>query len=477
MASNQLGNVYSGGAVVFHPQSSVQYYGQMLQHRQAKDEALGRYYQDLGKNINGAGMRTQDIESGWNQKVNDWQKFYSENADKIKYPTRYGAAAQNEFYSRYRDIMNDVDRSKEAGKNEGMVRQKMLDPKWREQTTDQDLAIAGNMSKSIYDPQHYKDGHTTPYSPLDFSFNAPKFDVGKQKAALDFVTHGLARGNTPHPTERPLVDKEARTVTTPMVAAYDKPTYDAIVEKGAQIYKGGDPSAQRFFENELHNQADLEQLNAPFKKYFGRDIGSPEDVARAWVIQNVPQSITGKSNVRGYTDPWESVKKQEAYYDYREGKKDEKSSQDEATVENFMQGIENEGKKAPPTQYITSDGKKFNTYEVKLTPALKRIFTVRVGAHLSEPDVVRVNAETGDYLPIHYEKKDGIPVKGDNGNISISKTIPTQAVSREAVKASLATILPKRAVKQLQGSGAAATPKDKTPEEKADELLKKYSGQ
>lgn len=122
-------------------------------------------------------------------------------------------------------------------------------------------------------------------------------------------------------------------------------------------------------------------------------------------------------------------------------------------------------------KYKTADGKTFDTYDIKLTPALKKIFTIRVGPHLSEPDAVRVNAETGDYMPLHYAKKDGVPIK-ENGQYAINPAQPTQAVSREAVKASLATVLPKRAVKQLQGAPAPAG--DAGAAAKADELLKKY---
>lgn len=461
MAKTLPGGLYNGGAVVFNSQPAVQYYSAMLQHKQAKDEALGKYYQELGKNINGAGMRTQDIEGGWNQKVSDWQDFYYKNAQAIQNPLKYGPSAQNEFYSRLRDIHNDVDKSKEAGKREDMVRSKMLDPKWREQSTDGDLQISHNMGLSIYDPQHYKDGHTTPYGPEDFSFNAPRFDLNQQKAAISSLTQGLPRGESVHPTEGPVIDKAARTVTVPMVSSYDKPTYDKIIERGVNVYHSG-PSAQRFFENELHNPTDLEALNIPFKQYFGKDIASPEDVARAWALQNVPKAVPGKDKVRGWTDQDASLARQEAYYDYREGKKADKAAQDDATVENFMSGLEDEGKKEGVFPYKTSDGQVLNTYRVKLTPEqMKRIFPAQAGIHVAMPDEIRVNAETGDYLPIHYEKKDGVPILS-NGNYAVSKTIPTRAVSREAVKAALATILPKRAVKQLQGTPGAA-PKNVTP--------------
>lgn len=470
--------IYSGGAVTFNPQSSVQYYGQMLQHKQAKDEALGRYYQDLGKNINGAGMRTQDIESGWSQKVNDWQNFYNENADKIKYPNKYGPQAQNEFYSRLRDIHNDIDRSKEAGKNEAMVRQKMLDPKWREQTTDNDLVIAQNMSKPIYDQQHYKDGHTTPFGPEDFSFNAPRFDLNQQKAAITHLTQGIPRAESEHPTQSPSIDKAARITSVPMVAGYDKPTYDKIIERGVDVYNSG-PSAQRFFENELHNPTDLEALNGPFKQYFGKDIASPQDVARAWSLKNVPQTVPGKDKIRNWTDPWESVYKGEALIDYREKKKEERTAADDAAVENFMKGLEGKAMAGKPFNYQFGDTKESaKVYDVPVTSELKKQFVVRVGAHLAEPDKVYFNPETQEYYPIFYKKEGGTPVVSNGKNV-INPNIPTQPVAREAVKAGWATQLPKRAVKQLQGGTPATAPtgKTKSAEDQAAELLNKYLNQ
>lgn len=469
--SNVSPGIYSGGAVVFNPQSSVQYYSQMLQHKQAKDEALGRYYQDLGKSINPAGMRTQDIEGGWNQKVNDWQNFYNQNKEKVLNPIKFGAGAQNEFYSRFRDIQADIERSKQAGQNETAVRGKMLDPKWREQTTDNDLVIAENMGKSIYDPAHYKDGHTTPYGTEDFSFNAPRFDLNQQKTAINSLTQGMPRGESAHPTQSPVIDKAAGTVTVPMVAGYDKDTYDKIIERGVNVYNSG-PSAQKFFENELHNPADLQALNTPFKQHFGRDIASPQDVARAWAISNVPQTIPGKDKVRGWNDPDASLYRQEAFFDYREKQKEKHASEDDATVEKFMQTLENEGSRTPRT-YKMANGEVVNTVPIKLTPDLKKMFTVRVGAHLSEPDALEVNTSTGDYLPIHYEKKNGIPVQGANGTYAVSQSIPTQPVSREAVKANLAKILPKRAIKQLQGGAGAQTDAEK----QAEALIKKYGAQ
>lgn len=447
MATNPLSGVYNGGAVVFNTQPIMQYYTQMLAHKQAKDEALGKYYQDLGKNINSAGMRTQDIENGWNQKVADWQNYYNQNAEKIKYPNKYGAQYQNEFQARYRDILNDVSRSKEAAQNEATVRPKMLDPKWRQSATDDDMRIAQNMGRSIYDPNHYKDGHTTPYGVQDFSFNAPDFDTPKQKAALDFLTHGLIRGEQPHPSKQPIINRAARTITTPMISGYDKPTYDTIVEKGAQLYQG-DKSAQRFFENEMHNPADLQQLNSSFRRYFGKDISSPQDVARAWVLQNVPQQIAGKDKVSHWSDPNEALSREMQMYDYRENRKEAKKNEDDANIENFLQTIEADAKKGGNAPYVPAGQEPITAYKVRLTPELQSIFTKTVGAHRVTPDEVRVT-ENGDYLPIYFEKDDkGVPV-GSNGTYAVSKAIPTQAVSREAVKASLAKKLPNRVIKQV----------------------------
>jgi hypothetical protein len=181
-------NPYSGGDAVVNSTPFTQYYLQDLQKRQAKRDALDQYYNNLTKSVNTAGVRHQDIEGGLAKKIDDWRDFRAQNKEAIINPRKDNYKSLNEFQSRYQDILNDTEKSKQAAQMEMEIGKKVFDMKKDDVVTDDDLNIAQRIGQSIYHPDFYKqDGHT-PYSLNDLTIGTP---MAKQ-ADVDKFLEGLA---------------------------------------------------------------------------------------------------------------------------------------------------------------------------------------------------------------------------------------------------------------------------------------------
>ncbi len=75
--------LYSGGSVVFNSQPSVNLYAQLLQKKQAREDALDDYEKNRMRRINDKGMRDQDREV-LDKSVADTMSYYMANKDKIR---------------------------------------------------------------------------------------------------------------------------------------------------------------------------------------------------------------------------------------------------------------------------------------------------------------------------------------------------------------------------------------------------------
>lgn len=445
MAQQQIpSGLYSGGAVTLPQDPYRGYFIQALAQKQAKDEALGQYYQKMLTGINASGMRSQDVE-GWTKKANDWQNYYMQNREQIKDPMKYGATAYNEFMNRYRDLEADADKSKREGETDKMIASKMLDPAWRQKATDQDLMIAQKRHASIYDPSFYKDGHTTPYGVEDFSFDAPEFDAKKQTDFLNATEHGYKRGKI-YDEANGQINKNTQQVVIPYTETFGQDQLSKMAQRAGDLYDAS-KEAQSFFNNELHDPHTYDQLNKAYQSvYPGKNIMSGKDAAIGWTILNKQTPNVGQET-RKWTDPNESLRKQEAFYDYRQRADQNK---DEGSVEGYLQNIEKTAKKHPTPDTslnnFLSNREEPVAYNVDVLPQLRSAFSrTNDKGHKVEPDAIKL-LPNGDYR-IEFFKKDenGIPQKAENGTSILSESMPPQTMSREVFKQTLAgKILTKR---------------------------------
>ena len=110
---------------------------QIEQKNQAKREAIDKYFMDYEKSLNSAGMRQQD-QDVFLRKLQENKAYYLKNRDKILNPARYGAEAQSEYMSRFKNILSDIDRSKQLAANGKVIATAILDAKKNNRTINEE---------------------------------------------------------------------------------------------------------------------------------------------------------------------------------------------------------------------------------------------------------------------------------------------------------------------------------------------------
>lgn len=293
-------NMWNAGAVVLkHPQHQ-QYAQQMQAHQVAKEQALSQYYDKLQNSINPAGVRDIDLE-GWNKKADDWQRFGIENRALLINPRSDGGRAMARFQSMHRDLLGDIQKSKQEAQKELTLGKIYADPNKAQRATHNDLDLAHKLSSSIYDPQHYKEDGVTPHSLDEFSFNAPAYDIGKQQKVASIITRGLKPGRTYGKASG--VDPETRLTVVPFSEKHGNDNLKTIAERMGQVYDA-DKSVQGFYDNQTPDPDRIEQLNKAYKSiYPNDDIGTdPRKHAMAQSILDNSQ-VKQSSELRSVSRP------------------------------------------------------------------------------------------------------------------------------------------------------------------------------
>lgn len=276
MANGFSPQMYSEGNVVFDSTPSIRMAEQLMNRQLAKEEALDKYFGDLNKSFNPAGMRTQDTPF-FMQKTNELRDFYSKNKNAIRNPKNDLGKAQNEYYSRYQDILNTVNQSKQEGEKIKGIATILSDPDKR-----------ARIPESIFDEMSL---HDLPLNdPRRKSFNIerlvfdPKpFGIKEQQSFIKGAQEGVKMipqvsiGKTdPRTFQQPVVTTET----------LDPEGKSIIGQRAAGAYNS-DPSFKKYIEDLSKDVVQTSALNKAFKTDFGREIESPEDLAAAWTLQNI----------------------------------------------------------------------------------------------------------------------------------------------------------------------------------------------
>ncbi len=308
MPDNLPSSLYTGGATVFNSMPFANFYVQAQARKRAKDEALTKYFADFTKSVNPAGMRTKDIEEGWMQKRNDWEKFYMDNADKIKNVRLDNGKAYGEFMGRYQDLLNDTQKSKNEVEQKSKLFPLLTDPEKRDRLTDNVLPEIHQSEYSIYDPR---------YKPFDITridFNAKQVDAGDLKKYQDYLTGGIKMSEG-IPTIS--IDPKTKSKISTTKSSFKPEDINLIASKAENLYKS-DSAFQRMIDG-LANPADYERLNKVFKETYGHDldIQHHEELATAWALSGIQKEVTS-SALTGYSpyDPYQLEALREKFWNY-----------------------------------------------------------------------------------------------------------------------------------------------------------------
>lgn len=376
-------NLYlSGAAQPLNLTPFMTFYMNQQARQRAKDEALEQYYSNFTKSVNPAGMRTQDIENGWSQKVSDWQDFYRTNKASILKPKLDNGKALNEFQSRYQDILQDTQKSKSATENIKQIFPILSDPDKRSRLSESTLGSISNADKSIYDEG---------YKPIDYTsinFSPKELTANDLEGFNKYFTNGLkmSEGNPSI-----ITDPKTKSKVLTTESAYTDKDLGIIADRAEKFY--GENAQFANFINGMINEKDYNELNKVFKEVYKEDIDitHPEEFAAAWALKNNQQKVTNTSTA-GYSPTTINIK-------------NNKEVNPTGLIDNYISNIY---ANAQPMPYKYSDGRTEKHYRVQPNPQLSEIFASKTGAGSVYPDHIEF-LPNGDVLPIFYKlvKKDG----------------------------------------------------------------------
>jgi len=284
----QLPNIYTLGQVQVSSQPLAQLQGQLLAKKQAKEEALDKYYNDLNGKITSAGMHSKDIP-GFLKEKEDLAKYWNSNKNEIS----KGGLAKQEFDARANKIFSHVEQSKGDVKFLYDMRDKEIE--------DEDMPKLAARGRSIYDPAYYKDPNTlTPYDYSDFTHFVPLPDVAKQNSYWGAITQGFepktreyekdARGNiiyTPIPDSfgKKAKYKEGYGVDQIKAMADRAASYVSTDEGYKKLYNIPLNDAAKATKQNLPLSPEFVELKKAFDYYYpGGIMDTPEEVAKAAAI-------------------------------------------------------------------------------------------------------------------------------------------------------------------------------------------------
>lgn len=287
---NQRG-MYQGAA----PLNPLPYVNIALQQRakkQAREDAIDRYYTDLPNKINDKGIRDQDIPV-INSLKTQMSDYYVKNKAAINNPNLDNGAARHGLDLLFRETDATATKSKNRLKTDLQL------GKWRFNKEKEYIFNNPNFIKT-------HEAHTLPIGaegsqPIDIaSLDVPPKPLDLNSVRKDLKQFKYSEG-TPTVTEHP-TDKTLEVVTSnPIFKDEDK---KSLYDYGATRLHS-DPSFEEFIKNGLANTGLLPNLVEIAKKQFGvKDATeiSDEDLSAAFLYSQLPTSQTKAKVIPSFTN-------------------------------------------------------------------------------------------------------------------------------------------------------------------------------
>lgn len=428
------GGLYTGGAVSLNPAPYVNYYLQTRAHQRAQEDAMYKYFGDLQKNLTPAGMDSKDIP-GLMERKNQWQQHMLANRDKISRPTMDKGAAYTEAMSRYNDMMAYIDRSKNKMKNIASVRPIVNNPQKHDLLTDQTWDALHKGTLPLDHPE-YQD-----FDPNSIDFNPAPFSLKDENSIKNSLS--LIKPVEGEPTRKNLGNR-TEEVTHHYRLSPDQ--LYAIQGQASGQYATNPSFKAKIDKLDDPNGDTYHALNDLYKSHYGKDIQDKGDFATAYYLSLHP-GIKERVETRTIPmNPWEqsaiSLDRQKKFYDYKEGQKTDKATQQGASVDQFINDLEDKAKKGGNYPYVHSTGEKENAYNIGLTSQLEKIFSVKdvSGKHTLQPDKIQLMGN-GDWMVIYYQRDPNTGQRlGNDNKVAIDKDL-SKRISKEAIRASFGNTL------------------------------------
>lgn len=264
-------NPYRGGNVAIDFTSKpTQLAIGLIQKQRAQAEATDKYFKDWEKSINPAGLSKAELDI-FAKKLKEVQEYGIKNKQAITNPSKYGYDAQSTLMAGFKDLQGYIEQGKQATAerkafkdyvNQAIKSGKRVSDNYLDVLNKAMLPVGAGYTPpdmtqvNIYDP----------HDDLVFSDKTWKgIDLPGKIEVEEQVLNGKPTGRV----------KEVKVESiTPEVA-------NTYAQRARSYYRSNLGTQEQY--NELAKDRDfVNQMNPVYKKYFGTDIKTPEDLTVAY---------------------------------------------------------------------------------------------------------------------------------------------------------------------------------------------------
>ncbi len=280
MALHNNSEMYSGGAVVFDNRQPINLYAQLLQRKQAREEALDAYEMNRVNRMNEAGVRDID-RPGLDAKVIDMKTYYQANKDRIR---KGGTPEAYNYEKMFRDTLSGVSKSKNATATAETFNKIRLERQKLGRNTPEDWfnEYSQHEDTPVWD-EKFKDLDLPKY----MQQNQVKYDP---KTVKDLVSDLKRTPGSPRYEDIP-GDKYTRNKF--IDESFDQNAKETIAARTHDLYDANDGFANAV-QQDVNNPIKRGQYEQTFQKEFGTAPQSMADYATAKVLSEVQSTVTGK---------------------------------------------------------------------------------------------------------------------------------------------------------------------------------------
>lgn len=271
MALRNPSGLYTGGVVDLNPNVYMNIALQAQAKRQAKEEAIDRYYRDLPSKINDKGVRDQDrpyIE----ELRNDIYNYGISNRQAL---AKGSGAAQLEMEKKFRKAAEVIAQSQALSKK-SLERGKMYLSKDNRWVLDDDAFMAAEdlESRPINDPEHREMDMALLLQNRPFNQQSYQSKVKGLFPYSEEISQRKANPNNP-------IEEIVTTV----------PKLSNDTKRNLYAYAADQFHSDKSFRKHIQENITpdlLSDLNEISQNVFGHPINSDEDIAAAYTITQIP---------------------------------------------------------------------------------------------------------------------------------------------------------------------------------------------
>jgi len=365
---------------------------QLEQKERAKQEALDKYFMDYEKSLNSAGMRQQD-QDVLLRKLADNKSYYLKNRQKILNPSKYGAEAQSEYMSNFKEILSDINQSKQLAANGKVLSTAVIDAKKNNRTIPKEVTDAiFNNQLSMGDPMFQ-------------AFDPVNFDAYDKNDATKYSNSIYSKIKLSESKPKRIYNPEFNEVSYETVNDISNKSFGQIenlVASELQRNRGlvDDVKSLARDENELNKLAKL------YQDFSGKKMNpnSLQDVATAYTISLKPEAKVT------YTTPRPLAT----------GDSKEDNFSPELMVDQFYE--------AGDDYKVSIGGKVIEGRKIQLPPEVAINYDRKVGNKKFSPNYFVMSKDKLNVYPIFVTDKtaSGNDILSGEGGTNIDEKIPVK---------------------------------------------------